>query len=52
MSLFRRQTRAAGYSWRKWEDPIVYRRPWLYDVLFWALCVTLGAVVGAVAVAS
>jgi hypothetical protein len=42
----RRPTQAAGRSWRKWEDPVVYRRPWLPDLAFWALCIAVGALVG------
>jgi Mrp family chromosome partitioning ATPase len=41
MSIFRRPTRAAGYSWRKWEDPIVYtgllREARLLHLGFWVL---------------
>jgi hypothetical protein len=42
VSLFRRVTRAAGYSWRTWDDPIAYRRPWRWDLLFWGACIDVG----------
>ena len=41
-----RPTHAAGDSWRKWEDPIVYRRPWAPDLGLWAVCIILGIVAG------
>jgi hypothetical protein len=40
----RRQAHAAGYSWRKWQDPIVYRPSRLFVGLFWATCLEAGAV--------
>lgn len=45
----RRPTHAAGYSWRKWEDPIVLnggRERGLLSastVLFWVVCAEAGA---------
>jgi len=43
----RRPTHAAGYSWRKWEDPlthapIVYPE-WMWVLLFWLTCINAGA---------
>lgn len=43
----RRPSHAAGYSWRKWEDPIMrYRRPWSPDLAFWWACLMTGALFG------
>ena len=42
----RRPTHAAGYSWRKWEDPIqdaVTPVPLLDTTLYWLVCVVVGA---------
>lgn len=49
--MLRRHARAAGYSWRKWEDPIlenggtIRRRFTAWDVLFWVTCAEAAAVV-------
>lgn len=45
-----RPTHAAGDSWRKWEDPIVYARPWAPDLALWALFVIVGILAGLVVV--
>lgn len=44
----RRQAHAAGYSWRKWEDPIIYRGSWRagfdgWTALYWATAMLAGA---------
>lgn len=44
--FMRRPTREAGSSWRKWTDPVVYRRPWGPDLFLWAMCVLVGALAG------
>lgn len=47
-----RPTHAAGAKWFKWQDPIIYRDPvavWLGRILFWLLCIDLGAAAGALA---
>lgn len=46
-----RNAHTAGYSWRKWEDPIqLYRRPWEPDIRLWLFAILLGLIVGLVAV--
>lgn len=48
----RRPTHAAGYSWRKWQDPLIYgveRIDWVAAGLFWVLCLQLGAILGVLA---
>lgn len=40
----RRYAKDAGYSWRKWEDPLMVRPDnRLRNVLFWLVCADLGA---------
>lgn len=49
MSIWRRPTRAAGYSWRQWEDPIMYAPPTearIRHLLSWALLGTCAAFIG------
>lgn len=50
----RRATHAAGLSWRKWQDPLMYGAPgarhsFVGLFLFFALCAEVGAVLGLVA---
>ena len=45
--ITRRHAQEAGRSWRKWGDPIVQARPRrLRAVVFWLLCIDLGALAG------
>lgn len=44
--MIRRNAHAAGRSWRKWDDPIVYR----YDsLLVWTWAIAIGAWAGIIA---
>ena len=36
----RRPAHAAGYSWRKWEDPIMAKRLPMWEV--WGWCIAAG----------
>ena len=53
----RRPASAAGTSWSKWEDPLVYGRypsraeRWRGPVLFWLTCIDLGLFFGLLAIA-
>jgi hypothetical protein len=46
----RRATHSAGYSWRKWEDPIVYRRLPQWTVWGWSIVIGASAALLLVAV--